>query len=88
MDDTDAALTSHGDRHTVFCYSIHSCTHYRDVQFYRFCKMGRKVNLIGNNLGIGRNQKYIVESNSFINDLSHRAADLLSFHPDQKKFRT
>ena len=85
MDDADAALPGHGDCHPVLCYGIHPCAHHRNVQLDSFCEMGRKVDLIRNNLGIGRNQKYVVESNSFINDLSHRAAGLLSYYPDREK---
>ena len=31
MDDTDTALTSHGDGHSMFSYGIHTGAHQRDI---------------------------------------------------------
>ena len=36
VNDTDTALSCHGNGHTVFCNRIHAGTHQRNVQFDLF----------------------------------------------------
>ena len=71
MNNTNAALACHRDRHSVFGYGIHTGTHHRNVQLDLLRQISRQIYLIRNHFGISRYQEHIVKCDSLANNLSH-----------------
>ena len=71
VNDTDTTLSSHGNRHTMFGNSIHSCAHHRNVQLDLLCQPCGQIHLIRDYLRVRRYEQYVIKGNAFTNNLSH-----------------
>ncbi len=68
MDDADAALLGHGDRQARLGDGIHGGGNQRDVQGNFAGQLGRKVDILGQHIGVRRYQQNVVECKGFLND--------------------
>jgi len=62
---TDATLPGHGNRGTRLGNSIHGGAYQWDVKVNGFGKTSGKINITGENQGVGWNEKDIIESQTF-----------------------
>lgn len=74
--DFNTTLSGHGNCHSVFCNSIHSGTHHRNVKLDLFGQMSSKIYLIRNHFRICRYQQHVIKCNSFANNCSHDFSSL------------
>ena len=71
MDDTDSSLASHRNGHTVLGNCVHSGTHKGNVKSDLLGQLSVKVYLIGDDLGVRRNQQDIIKCDTVFYYLCH-----------------
>ena len=69
MNNADAALTRHGDRHVCLGNGVHCGTQKRRIQGDLTGQSGFQRNVCGENLALLRDQKNVVEGQAFHQDL-------------------
>ena len=62
VNDTDAALTRHGDRHFCFGDGIHAGAHDRNIQCDILCQVGAYIYVSRKDIRMCRNQQHVIKS--------------------------
>ena len=77
VDDADAALTGHRNRHPALRNRIHAGAHKGNIELDFLGEIRIQVYLIRNHLGIRGNEKYIVKCNAVLYNLSHLSSFII-----------
>ena len=66
VNDTDAALARHGDRHFCFSDGIHAGAHDRNIQCDILCKVSAYIYVARKDIRMCRDQQHIIKSQSLL----------------------